>query len=291
MKRTCLKVGAKLKIAVVTDSTSDLPADLATKHDISVVPLNVHFGTEAYKDGIDMNADEFYKRLQNEKTLPTTSAPSAGQFAEVYLDLAKNHDSIISLHVSSKISATYSAAVQASEEVRSSNIDVKVIDTLQASMALGLVTMAVSKQAKEGSSIDSLVDLAKRLSLRAQFSGLVETLEYLQKGGRIGKASALLGSILKIKPLLAMVDGEAHPIDRPRTRIKGINRMKQLVAEAGNLDSLCVLHSTDPDLAKEIAYDLRGFTPTEKPIVTRLGPVVGTYLGPGMLGVAWLKAE
>ena len=280
-----------MSIAVVTDSTSDLSAELAAEHGVTIVPLNVHFGTEAFRDGVDLHSDEFYTRLQSGGEMPTTSAPSAGYFAETYRSLGETHDGIISVHLSSKISATYAAATQGAEEVAPDGIKVEVVDTLQASMALGLVAIAVADAAKEGAGIDDLADLAKRLSLRAHFTGLVETLEYLRKGGRIGKAQALLGSLLRIKPMLALVDGVVHPIDRPRTRSKGISRLKRLVAEAGELDALCVLYSTDPDLAAEIADDLRGFSPAERPIVARLGPIVGTYLGPGMLGVAWIKSR
>ena len=280
-----------MSVAVVTDSTSDLPQELARQHGISVVPLNVHFGNDAYRDGVDMGPEEFYARLQSEKIFPTTSAPSAGTFIELYRDLAKSHESIVSLQISSKVSATYSAARQAAEEVKSEGITVEVVDTLQASMALGLIAIAVSKAAAEGASLVETVEKARSLSSRATFTGLVETLEYLQKGGRIGKAQALLGSLLRIKPILALVDGEAHGIERARTRSRGIARLKSLVAEAAPLEALCVLHTTDPELANQLAEDLSQYAPDGKPLIARLGPVVGTYLGPGMLGFGMIKAE
>ncbi len=280
-----------MPVAVVTDSTSDLPAELAREHHITVVPLYVHFGDEAFKDGIDIKADEFYTRLQSEKIFPTTSAPSAGIFMEVYRELANDHDAIISLHLSSKVSATYSAAKQASDELKNEGITVEVVDTLQASMALGLVALRVAELAAEGNSVEELVKKAENLSARAKFTGLVETLEYLQKGGRIGKAQALLGSLLRIKPILALVDGEAHGIERARTRSRGIDRIKALVADAAPLESLCVLHTTDHELVQEIANDLSQYAPDGKPLIAQLGPVVGTYLGPGMLGFGMIRAE
>lgn len=280
-----------MSVAVVTDSTSDLPAELALQNRITVVPLYVHFGEEAFQDGVDIRADEFYTRLQAEKVFPTTSAPSAGIFMEVYRQLAKDHDAIISLHLSSKVSATYSAARQAADELKSEGITVEPIDTLQASMALGLVAIKVAELAADGASLDELVSQAESLSARARFTGLVETLEYLQKGGRIGKAQALLGSLLRIKPILALIDGEAHGIERARTRSRGINRIKALVAEAAPLEALCVLHTTDHELADEIANDLAQHAPDGKPMVAQLGPVVGTYLGPGMLGFGMIRAE
>lgn len=280
-----------MTIAVVTDSTSDLPAELAEERGIIVAPLFVHFGNDAYRDGIDISPDDFYSRLQSGEVTPTTSAPSAGSFAEIYREQAKSADAIISIHLSSKVSATYTAAVMGAEQVKEEGIDVRVIDSLQASMALGLVALGVAEAAKNGSSIDEAEDLAKSLSARATFTGLVETLEYLQKGGRIGKARALVGSLLRIKPLLALVDGEAAAIDRARTRSRGIARIKELVAEAAPLESLCILHTTDPELAAEIARDLSHHAPGGKPLIARLGPVVGTYLGPGMLGFGMISAD
>ena len=278
-------------VAVVTDSTSDLPKDVAEEHGIMVIPLNVHFGDEAYRDSVDIHAEEFYQRLQAGSVLPTTSAPSPGTFAETYRELAKNHDAIVSVHISSKISATYAAALQAAEDVKSAGIRVTVIDSLQASMALGLVAIGAANAAKSGATLEEVADRTRSLSNRATFTGLVETLEYLQKGGRIGKAQALLGSLLRIKPILALIDGEAHGIERARTRAKGIARIKSLVAGAGPLEALCVLHTTDPELAQEIASDLSQYAPDGKAMIARLGPVVGTYLGPGMLGFGMIRAD
>ena len=280
-----------MSVAVVTDSTSDLPHELAQQHGISIVPLNVHFGNDAYLDGVDIKSEEFYAKLQSEKIFPTTSAPSAGTFMKLYRELAKSHDSIVSLHLSSKVSATYAAARQAAEEVKSEGITVEAVDTLQASMALGLIAIGVAKTTADGASLSEAVATANSLSPRATFTGLVETLEYLQKGGRIGKAQALLGSLLRIKPILALVDGEAHGIERARTRSRGIARIKSLVAEAVPLEALCVLHTTDPELANEIAEDLSQYAPGGKALIARLGPVVGTYLGPGMLGFGMIKAK
>jgi DegV family protein with EDD domain len=279
-----------MSIAVVTDSTSDLPAALAAKHGITVVPLNVHFGLQSYQDGVTIQADEFYARLASGGELPKTSQPSVGTFVEAYQKVAETHDQIISVHLSHKVSATYNSAVQAAKEV-GGDVKIEVIDTLQASMALGLVAMGVAKRVADGASFDEAVDAARSMSPRAKFLGLVETLEYLQKGGRIGKAQALVGSLLRIKPLLAMVDGEAHPIDRVRTRAKGIERVVEIVTESAPLESLCVLYTTEPEVAAGIAEKVRPFAPADGVITAQLGPVVGTYLGPGMLGVALVRAD
>jgi DegV family protein with EDD domain len=279
-----------MSIAVVTDSTSDLPADLAAKHGITVVPLNVHFGLQSYQDGVTIKADEFYERLASGGELPKTSQPSVGTFVETYQQVAETHDQIISVHLSHKVSATYNSAVQAAREVEG-DVRIEVIDTLQASMALGLVAVGVAKRVADGASFDEAVDAARRMSPRAKFLGLVETLEYLQKGGRIGKAQALVGSLLRIKPLLGLVDGEAHAIDRVRTRAKGIDRVVEMVAENAPLESLCVLYTTEPDVAAGIVERVRPIGPSDGVLTAQLGPVVGTYLGPGMLGIALVRAD
>ena len=280
-----------MTIAVVTDSTSDLSKELAEQYGITVVPLFVHFGNEAYRDGVDITAAEFYERLQSGNVFPTTSAPSAGAFIDVYRELGKNHDGIISLHLSSKVSATYSAARLGADGVKEDGIRVEAVDTLQASAALGLVAIEVAKEAQAGKSLPELVTLAKSLSERAVFTGLVETLEYLHKGGRIGKAQQLLGSLLKIKPILQMVDGEAAAVDRARTRGRGIERIKKIIADSAPLEALAILHATDPHIARQLASELAPYAPDGKPIVVRMGAIVGAYLGPGMLGFGLIKAR
>jgi DegV family protein with EDD domain len=280
-----------MTVAVVTDSTSDLSKELTNQYGITVVPLFVHFGNEAFRDGVDITPDQFYARLQSGRVFPTTSAPSAGAFVDVYRELGKDHDGIISLHLSSKVSATYSAARLGADGVKAYGIRVEAVDTLQASAALGLIVIEVAKAARDGKSLPELVKLAESLSKRAIFTGLVETLEYLHKGGRIGKAQVLLGSLLKIKPILQMVDGEAAAVDRARTRSRGIERIKALIAASAPLDGLTILHATDPEIAQELAEDLAQYAPGGKPVVARMGAIVGAYLGPGMLGFGLIKAR
>ncbi len=279
-----------MTIAVVTDSTSDLPPDLAATYGIRVIPLNVRFGVDEYLDGVTMLAEEFYERLESSDELPTTSAPSPELFAETYRELGAEHDTVISLHVSSKLSATHTAAVQACELLGDDGPRVEVVDTLQASMALGWVAVGVAQAISGGATSEQAVDAAHDLSSRAKFIGLVETLEYLHKGGRIGNAQKLVGSLLRIKPMLELKDGIAHPLERARSKSKGIARLKQLVEEAAPLSHLCILYTTEREIAEGIAGDLARTVTGEAPTVARQGPVVGTYLGPGSLGASYVKA-
>jgi len=280
-----------MSIAVVTDSTSDLPADLAEKHGISVIPLNVHIEDETFLDGVTISADEMYERLPNSKVIPTTSAPSVGSYVELYEKLAKTHDEIISIHLSSKLSLTYNSAVNAVAEMSASSTRISLIDTQQASMALGWIAVRAAEAISDGASLDEATALAKNLSERAVFIGMVDTLTYLVRGGRIGKAQGFVGSLLRVRPILTLRDGEAHPMERARNRKKGIARLKALAAEHAPLEKLAVLYTTDKADAGEIANDVAEFAPDGSATVAQLGPVVGNYLGPGTLGLGLIKAE
>lgn len=280
-----------MSIAVVTDSTSDLPVDIAKQHDISVVPLNVHIEDETFLDGVTISADEMYRLLPDQKVIPTTSAPSVGTYLEMYEKLSETHDEIISIHISSKLSLTYNSAVQAAAGLGSNGPRIEVVDTEQASMALGFTAVQVAEAIVGGSTLDEAVALAKSASKRAVFIGMVDTLEYLVRGGRIGKAQGFVGSILRVKPILTIREGEAYPLERARNRKKGIARVKSFVSEYAPLEKLSILYTTDEVDAQEIANEVASYAPDGEPVVAQLGPVVGNYLGPGALGLGFIRAE
>jgi DegV family protein with EDD domain len=280
-----------MSIAVVTDSTSDLPVDIAKQHGISVIPLNVHIEDETYLDGVTISADEMYRRLPDQKVIPTTSAPSVGTYIEIYEKLAETHDEIISIHLSSKLSLTYNSAANAAEEMKAKGTRVEVVDTEQASMALGWATVQVAEHIAAGGSIEEAVALAKSSSERASFIGMVDTLKYLVRGGRIGKAQGFVGSVLNIRPILTLIDGEAHPAGRARNRKKGIARLVNMVVDAAPLDKLAILYTTDRADAEAIANQVAEHITGGTPIVAQLGPVVGNYLGPGTLGFGLIRSE
>jgi DegV family protein with EDD domain len=275
-------------VRVVTDSTADLPPDLARALDIVVVPLNVHFGTETYLDGVTITPAQFYERLQRERTLPKTTQPSIGAFLEVYRRYV-NHQGILSLHISSKLSGTYNAAYQASQEV-AGQCPIVVVDTLQASMGLGLVVLAAARAVQRGASLEEAAQVARRTAARCHFFGVLDTLEYLEKGGRIGKAAAFLGTVLQVKPILTLKDGEAHPLERVRTRRRARERLVEIARQMAPWAQIAVVYSTTPDEAHALAEDLRPQAPPEGVLVAQLGAVLGTYLGPGALGIALERA-
>jgi len=275
-----------MTVTILTDSTADLPADLAAEKGIRVIPLNVHFGTEVFRDGIDLHADGFYEKLVGGDVFPTTSQPSVGAFVDVYRELSETSDAIISVHISSKISGTCNSATQAKEAIGEGACRIEIIDTLQASMSLGLIALGVADAVRAGAGIDDALEAADRLTRSARLFGVVDTLEYLHKGGRIGRAQMLLGSILKMKPVLSLVDGVAAPVERTRTSARALRRLRTICDEMAPLSALSVIDSTEPEVGDRLAADLADFAPGGQMIRARFGPIVGAYLGPRAIGIA-----
>jgi len=275
-----------MTVAIVTDSTADLPADLAAQKGIRVIPLNVHFGTEVFRDGVDLDADAFYEMLTGGDVFPTTSQPSVGAFVDVYRELSETCDAIISVHISSKISGTCNSAIQAKEAIGDGTCRIEIIDTLQASMSLGLIALGAADAVRAGAGVDEALETADRLTRSARLFGVIDTLEYLHKGGRIGRAQMLLGSVLKMKPVLSLVDGVATPVERTRTLARGIGRLRTICEEMAPLSALSVLDSTEPEVADRLAADLADFAPGGQVLRARFGPILGTYLGPRAIGIA-----
>ena len=279
-----------MAVRIVTDSTSDIPNDTARRLGVSLVAQNVHFGTETFKDNVTITPEDFYSMLGRGTELPKTSQASPGEFKEVYDELGADADGIVSVHVSSRISGTHNSAVQATE-LTSASCPVEVVDSAQASMGLGLVVAAAAEAANRGAGHDEVAATARDAAERARCFCLFETLEYLEKGGRIGKAQALIGSVLKIKPMIIIQDGEVTPLGKARTFPKALVKMKQTARDFGPIESLAIMHSTTPDAAEAVADDLRDLLPEgTEPYVTRFGPALGVYTGPGAIGIALLQA-
>ncbi len=213
-----------MTVKIVVDSLADLPADLVERHGIEVIPLTVRFGADEFKDGVDLTADAFYERLLSGSDYPATAVPSIGEFVEMYERVGRGADGIISIHVSSKVSGTYNAAVQGAREAEA-GCPVEVIDSLQASMGIGMLALAAGEEAAAGSDLPTVVSRVENALGRVNCTTLLDTLEYLQKGGRIGKAQALVGTLLSFKPMIEVTDGLVHPFARPRSRKKGVARL------------------------------------------------------------------
>ncbi|MBM3944182.1 MAG: DegV family protein [SAR202 cluster bacterium] len=278
-----------MAVRVVTDSLADLPKDIAKDYGIEVVPLYVRFGDEEFKDGVTLSSDEFYKRLTAGPHSPKTAVPAVGEFAELYSRLGQDAEGIVSIHISSKVSGTLNSAEQGAKEAKA-KCPIEVVDSLQASMAIGLIALTAARAAKKGASFDEVVKLTRSAVTRAHCLTLMDTLEYLEKGGRIGKAAALLGSLLSFKPMVGLKDGEVHAFDKPRTRARGIEKLKEFLAQHSPVESYCVMHSTVPEEAQALLTELKASVKSDvPPILARYGPGLGTYIGPGGLGIGVIE--
>ena len=277
-----------MAVKVVTDSTADLPDDLAQSLGIIVVPLSVNFGTDTYLDGLDIRADEFYTKLINSDSLPTTSQPTPAAFIEVYHALSSETDEIISIHISPKLSGTINSALLA-RDAMNSHCRIEIIDSLQASMGLGLIVIRAARAAQAGANLDEVVKIVQEIIPRIHFFGMVDTLEYLHKGGRIGKAQALMGTLLNIKPLIGTGDGEVQPKGKARTQKKALTRLFEMTQEFGEIEELTIAHSTIPEEAAAFTERLSPVFDKGKIYQARIGPVIGTYLGPGSIAVGIIE--
>ena len=274
-----------MTIRIVTDSSCDLPTDLVQQYGITVLPCYVVVDDQTFKDGLEIQADEFYRRLQADGRTPTTAQPTPSDFHEVYSDLIGQGDQIISIHVSSKLSGTLNSAEQAKTSLDDSSA-VEIIDSHLASIPLGLVVLDAAVLASEEQDLHEVAaKIRQTLGLHHGLFAL-DTLEYLHKGGRIGKARAFMGSVLHVKPILRLQNGEAYPVERPRTRERAMRRLVQLTQELAPVKRLAVIHSTDADRMAELKHSLAGILPADQIIESRFGSTLGTYIGPDALGVA-----
>ena len=280
-----------MTVKIVTDSSVDLPAQLVEELGITVVPLYVRFGNEVYRDQIDISADEFYQRLQHDPVHPSTTQPTPQDFANAYEKVAPKADGIVSVHISAKLSGTCNSALQGKkmrEEV-GPICPIEVIDSQTLTMGLGIICIAAAKAANAGGSVEEVVDEVKKMIPRVHLLFTLDTLKYLALGGRIGKAKALLGSVLNVKPILAIKDGEVVPAGQVRSRSKGIDRLVDFVQSAASIQDLAIIYNTTPDEAQTLAERVAPIFAKEKITIARLGPLLGVHAGPGALAIAFAE--
>jgi len=279
-----------MTVKIVTDSTSDIPSDVAQALEITVVPLHIHFENGIYQDGIDIKAAEFYHKLVTEPDLPKTSAPSSGMFTETYKKLSAETDEIISIHISSKLSATYNSALLGKEGM-DTHCHVEVINSFSATIGLGLIVITAAKAALAGANLDEITAMVTQTIPKTHCFGMVDTLEYLHKGGRIGKAQTLLGSMLNVKPIISVQDGEVCPLERVRGRSKALTRLYELTSNFHHIKEMAVAHATTPDKMEVLAERLAPLFPQGQIYKSTCGATIGTYLGPGCLVVAAIEEK
>jgi DegV family protein with EDD domain len=272
------------RIRVVTDSAGDLSAELAKEHDITVVPLSIRFGAEEFVDGSTLSTDEFWARCAASKVLPETAAPSPGAFQQAFLAAAdEGYDGVLCLNLSAGVSATHQAAVAAAKAV-ADRIPVRAVDSRSMTMGLGLMTLDVAELAATGADLDALVARVDELIPRTLVFGVVDTLEHLEKGGRIGGARALLGSLLSIKPVVTLVDGVVAEESKQRTRGRSLAYLADKARTSPPISRLAVCNGAAPDIGEFLTM-LDGVATDHPLAVVDLGPVVGTHTGPGTVGL------
>lgn len=280
-----------MTVKVATDSASDIAPEVAQALGIVIVPAYVHFGNEVYRDWIDISPDELYRRMEEFPIHPTTSTPSPGDFTEVYDRLAQETDEIVSIHASKKLSAICDAALQGKEAMERKGCRIEVIDSESVSMGLGLVTIAAAKAAQVGESLQQVVDTARQAIPQINLLATLDTLKYALKGGRLGKAAVLLGTMLKVKPMLTMQEGEIKPSGLARTRAKAVEKLYEFVKNGLHIEDVAVVHSTTPKEAETLAERIRSFMQKGQLYISRLGPALGVHGGPGTLLVAFRKGK
>ncbi len=275
-----------MAVKVVTDSASDIPAEVAEELGISVVPCTIFFGADAFKDGVEITKEEFFERLTSGGVMPTTTQPSVGDFLEVYKPLAEAGDDIVSVHVSGKLSGTVNSARLAAEELQGTTVE--IVDTELASMGVALAAKAALDAAAGGGDAAAAAQAARDAAANTEVMFVLDTLEYLKRGGRIGSAQALLGSLLSMKPILKLTDGEVHPHEKVRTKGKAVQRMREIVASGGPYREAAVMHRVTDEEAGSISDHIAQFT--ANPVLSgSIGASVGAHTGPGVIGFAVRK--
>lgn len=279
-------------VRIVTDSTADISREQADTLGIVVVPLTVFFGDEAYLDGVELDNAGFYRKLAASKDLPRTSQPSPASFQEAYTRLIEEGaDGILSVHLSSKLSGTYQSARTARDTLpeNTRKVPIEVIDSLSISVGMSHAIMRAAMEARDGLKLEEIkAHLLDELA-RTRILAVLDTLEYVKRGGRIGGARAMLGNMLSVKPVVSLKDGEVVPVEQPRTRSKAYARIAELLAKTGNIEHVSIAESND-EVGQQLAQAIKTTYKGELPIY-RLGAVLGTHTGPGTAAIAYVTAS
>jgi DegV family protein with EDD domain len=273
---------------VVTDSTADLPPGLQERYGLACVPLVVNWDGQTYRDKIDLSTADFYRRLRTSKSLPKTGAPSPAAFEDAFRQQLREHEAVVGVSLPSKLSGTLDVARRAAETVDPTRIS--IVDSGSVSIGQAWLVETAARLGAQGAAPGEIVQCLEQLKPRLRIFCVLDTLEFLQRGGRIGRARALVGTLLNVKPILAIRDGEVHPVERVRTMAGAVRRMVELVVGLGSVERLCVIQGAAEGHAQEVEHQLRARYPEQTIERGEIGPVLGTHAGPGVVGVGVLLA-
>jgi len=280
------------RIAVVTDSASNLPPEVAAQYGITVVPIYLHWDGRTYRDGVDITPDEVYQRLRENKHLPHTAGPSAGDFLQTYLRLGREVKGIVSVHLPAELSSVIQAARLAAD-MAAEEVPVRVVDTGTAAMGAGFVALAAARAAAQGTGLDAVAQVAREVSPKVMVYAMLDTLEYLWRGGRIGRAAALVGAALQIKPILYLNNNVVDVLAKPRTRSRALRVMLDEMARRvdGHPVHVAVLHADAPVEARLLREQVEARFHCVEVLTSAFTPVMGAHTGPGLLGLAFYPEE
>jgi DegV family protein with EDD domain len=280
-----------MAVRIVTDSTADIPHEQADALGIAVVPLTVFFGDQAYLDGVDLDNASFYRKLAASKDLPRTSQPPPASFQETYSRLIdEGADAILSVHLSAKLSGTYQSACTARDTLPESarRIPIEIVDSQSASIGMSRAILLAAQDARAGLALDEIKARLLDQLARTHVLAVLDTLEYVKRGGRIGGARAMLGNMLSVKPIISLKNGEVAPVEQPRTRSKAYARIAELLAQAGKVEYVAIAESND-EVGRQLAEAVKAVYAGEMPVF-KLGAALGTHTGPGTAAIAYVTS-
>lgn len=275
-------------VQVVTDSTSDIPRDLAKAAGIEVVPLTIRFGPEIYADDVDLSGEAFYDKLRTSPVIPTTSAPSPGAFLEVYRRAIQRGMQVISIHISGEVSATYNSAVLAALEFPGR---VHVVDSRNVSMAVGLVALRAAAAARAGAGIDAIRAIVEDLLPRAHLYAVLGTLENLRRGGRLGRAATFLGTVLQVKPVLTVSNGVVSPVEKVRLINRALERLVEIAQGYAPIEQMAVAQTDAPDTFEQLRQMMAEKMPDLELLSYRAGAIIGALAGPGAVALVFVSGR
>ncbi|WP_413467509.1 DegV family protein [Metabacillus niabensis] len=279
-----------MKTAIVTDSTAYIPEQIRKQYDIHMIPLSVNFGNESYQEEVEITSEQFFEKMRGQQQLPTTSQPPVGKFVELFETLSKEYDAVISIHLSSGISGTYNGAATAGDMV--DNIEVYAYDSEISCMVQGFYALEAAEMAHGGANPKDILARMDEMKKTINAYFMVDDLSNLQKGGRLSGAQALIGSLLQVKPILHFEDKVIVPFEKVRTRKKALNRVFELLDEVASQNEpmrVVVIHANRSEEAEKMQQELSAKYPNIECMISYFGPVIGTHLGEGAVGVGWYK--
>lgn len=275
-------------VRVVTDSTADIPAEMVDRLSITVVPSYVVFGNETYRDGVELTKEQFYDLLTATPTIPTTAAPPPDAFEQAYRQLSRETSEIVSIHLAARLSAIHSSAALAAAAM--SGVEIAVLDSEQVTMAYGWMVIAASEAAKRGDSLEEIVKLVEAMKARTRLLAVLDTLDFVHRGGRVGWVRAMIGTLLRIKPIIEVRWGEVNLLERGRTWRRSLDKLMEIVLTFGPLEQAIVLHANAPEKADEVADRLQATDPNWHRLIGHAGVTIASHAGPGAVGIACVTA-